>query len=113
MFFNSSIRYLFPFFSNKSVESTRLNRLQPTLRAVYGAPIRVNSTYCSPAVNKVAVTRSVTEKKITPFVLIGGNSLGGVQVEAGIFAGRWGFTLEAGTDVAGRSWWGGKAGFRF
>ncbi len=62
------------------------------------------------------VQRMVTttvERKLASFVFIGFNSAGYGSAEAGVFLGKWGVAAEIGTDFKGKSYGGGKVGFKF
>ena len=65
----------------------------------------------APIQRTVTTTRTI-QQRFTPFVLIGANTAGGVQVEGGVLLNRIAFSLELGAGAPGK-YVGAKVGMRF
>ena len=57
------------------------------------------------------ITRTI-QPRFTPFLLIGANTAGGVQVEGGVLLNRVAFSIELGAGAPGK-YMGAKVGLRF
>ena len=64
-------------------------------------------------IQRIETTTKTIERKFIPFILVGGNSAGFGQVEAGALIGNFGLSVEVGSNVQGITYLGGKFGFRF
>jgi hypothetical protein len=63
-------------------------------------------------IQRTVITTRVIQQRFTPFVLIGGNTAGFGQAEAGVLFNRWGAAIELGTDFSGTNYVGGKVGIK-
>jgi hypothetical protein len=63
-------------------------------------------------IQRIVTTTKVIQQRFTPFVLVGGNTAGFGQAEAGILFSRWGAALEVGSDFSGTNYVGGKIGIK-
>jgi hypothetical protein len=63
-------------------------------------------------IQRVVTTTKVIQPRFTPFVLVGGNTAGFGQAEAGVLFNRWGAAVELGTDFSGTNYIGGKVGIK-
>ena len=63
-------------------------------------------------VQRTVTTTKKIERRFTPFVLIGGNTAGFGQIEAGALFGTMGVSVEAGTNFDGNNYIGGKIGVK-
>jgi len=66
----------------------------------------------TPIQRTVTTTRTI-ERRLPPFLLVGGNSAGFGQVEFGALIGNFGVAAEVGTDFRGTGYVGGKIGVKF
>jgi hypothetical protein len=65
----------------------------------------------APIQRTVTITK-VIQPRFTPFVLVGGNTAGFGQAEAGVLFSRWSAALEVGSDFSGTNYVGGKVGIK-
>jgi hypothetical protein len=63
-------------------------------------------------IQRTVTTTKVIQPRFTPFVLVGGNTAGFGQAEAGVLFNRWGASVEVGTDFSGTNYVGGKVGLK-
>jgi hypothetical protein len=63
-------------------------------------------------VQRTVITTKIILPRFTPFVLVGGNTAGFGQAEAGILFDQWGASVEVGSDFAGTNYIGGKVGIK-
>jgi hypothetical protein len=64
-------------------------------------------------IQRTVTTTKVIQQRFTPFLLVGGNTAGFGQAEAGVLFHRWGAAIELGTDFSGTNYIGGKVGVKF
>jgi hypothetical protein len=64
-------------------------------------------------IQRTVTTTKVIQQRFTPFVLVGGNTAGFGQAEAGLLFSWWGASVEVGSDFSGTNYVGGKVGMRF
>jgi hypothetical protein len=72
-----------------------------------------NITLDYQAIQRTVTTTKVIQQRFTPFVLVGGNTAGFGQAEAGVLFSRWGASVEVGSDFSGTNYVGGKVGIKF
>jgi hypothetical protein len=65
----------------------------------------------TPSQRTVTVTK-VIQPRFTPFVLVGANTAGFGQAEAGMLFRHWGAAVELGTNFSGHNYVGGKVGIK-
>jgi LPXTG-motif cell wall-anchored protein len=66
----------------------------------------------TPTQRTVTIIRTI-QPRFTPFILVGANTAGFGQIEAGVLFHRWGASVELGTNFSGRNYVGGKVGVKF
>ena len=69
------------------------------------------SLYYTPVQRVVTITKTI-QPRFTPFLLIGANTVGGVQVEGGVLLKRFAFSVELGAGAQGK-YAGAKFGVKF
>jgi hypothetical protein len=65
----------------------------------------------TPTQRTVTITRTI-QPRFTPFILVGANTAGFGQAEAGVLFHRWGGSIEFGTNFSGHNYVGGKVGIK-
>jgi hypothetical protein len=63
-------------------------------------------------IQRTVITTQTIHDRFIPFVLVGANSVGGVQVEGGVLLNRFAFSMELGAGAPGK-YVGAKVGLRF